>query len=358
MKESLYITTGLANLAPGAYQVYALLRLLDRAGSGVLRGVKIQTLAAYLLRSPTTIKRRLKKGEALGFYYFLTIVNGVVSCSYKSHKRIMELHPEAREGLAGEVPTQYVLKDINLASTWLEAGLRTYRHYRKLRRLPKRKGTDPMFGKRVVTYEDLVVTKLCEGHRLNRNGTITIEYPSIIHAGASQQTISDNLGRHRITINRRLKKAVKLFDVQPHKRVYRFVPLESLPHLTIQYLLEYKRYGRYTLGRNGMVWENSTCVYPLDLWTPAPKQEEAVPLYENTGELTLEEMQQIVADIPEELLRGHRGPQLALCEPEVDVPEGVPLPVPINSLPELSQEPEVEPDDGLSEGERILRDWF
>lgn len=73
--------------------------------------------------------------------------------------------------------------------------------------------------------------------------------------------------------------------------------MEDLPSGVLENLLEYNRYGRYTLGRNGMVWENSTCIYPMDTWnTP----EQAIEILHSTGELSDREFAALLQELGED----------------------------------------------------------
>jgi hypothetical protein len=261
MKESIYINTGIAERLGTAYRIYAALLSIDVDGSGRVT-VTLADLASLLNRSKQTIKRNLKKGQAFGLYHYLLIKDGYATCNYVSTKRLDDGSPDP--GLRGKAPTCFVLNHLKLTSVWLDACMRTRRHELKLRHLPRRRANDEMFGKRVITYEDTL--RQCDGVLVRRGGGLVITNPNLVHAGASQQAIADSLGRHRVTINKRLKQAVESIAPQPHKRVHRYVPISSLPvELQDQLYLE-RRVGRYSLGRNHMAWENSTCIYPLDPW--------------------------------------------------------------------------------------------
>lgn len=267
MKENIYINTGIAERLGTVYRIYAALLSIDVHGSGRVT-VSLAELAERAGRSIQTVKRNLKKGEALGFYYYLVIKDGYVTCNYVSTEKLNHVIPNERS--RQQVPTAFALNYLKHTAAWAEACAATRRHQKKLCHLPHRKANDEMFGKRVITYEDTLSS--CDGVLVRRRGGLTITNPNLIHAGASQQTIANHLGRHRLTINKRLKQAKDLICAQPHRRVHRYVPISSLPVELQDQLYLNRRVGRYTLGKNYMVWENSTCMYPTDPWAiPEPE---------------------------------------------------------------------------------------
>ena len=260
MKDKLYLNNYIANKEP-AYLTYTAIRSLDDAGSGVIRS-NIHIIAALLKRSPVTIKRHLKSAYQKGWYHYLDIQpGGDFKCSYKSSQKLHRAYPKENT-LTGKVPVREFYTNPKLAAVWSEACLRTKRHQRKLERLPNRKASDPMFGKRLVIYEGV---QNCTGLILNRQ-TLTITHPYIIHAGASQQTIADGLGVTRRTVNRLLKRVAPTLNTVPYLKVSQWVPYESLDFEVIDELYYNSRYGRYTRSSNGMIWENKTCIYPTEPW--------------------------------------------------------------------------------------------
>lgn len=256
MKDQIYINHNLADQHTSPYQVSMLIRALDEIGSGKL-SISVTDLALLLNVTRKTVKRNLILAKKLGFFYYLEITKDEVYVLYTS-TLVLRRH---YGGLRSKIPTSIGLNHTKLAATRAEACRRTKRHDYKLRHLPRRKATDPMFNKSVINYHDLLRSN-GRWARVYGRGLI-INHPNIIHAGASQQTIADSLGRHRTTVNRRLRRCNEELCAQPHLRVHRMVRFADLPEEVQENLYMYRRWGRYTLGRNGIVWENSTCLYPF-----------------------------------------------------------------------------------------------
>ena len=258
MKDQIYINHNLADQNTSPYQVSMLIRSIDEIGSGKL-DITVTHLALLLNVTRKTVRRNLYKALHLGFLQYLEIKGDKVYVRYTSTVVLRKHHG----GLRSKVPTSIAIRHTKLAATRAEACSRTKRHDYKLRHLPRRKATDPMFNKSVINYNDLLSLH-ARWVRVCVNGGVLINHPNIIHAGASQQTMADSLGRHRTTINRRLGRCNRELCNLPHLRVHRMVRLSDLSEEVQENLHMYRRWGRYTLGRRNIVWENGTCLYPFE----------------------------------------------------------------------------------------------
>ena len=257
MKENVYINTGIADKNGPAYRVYTYVRSLDEAGSGRVR-FSITAAAMYLGLARGSVLRNLKLAVQAGLLFDFHNRGGFVTTCYISTLKLKILDTALRV----LVPTALALNYLKQVATRAEACQRTRQHHNKLRRLPRRRRSDEMHGKQILTYEHLLADN-CRWAMRYRNG-VCITHPQLVHTGASQQTVANALGRHRRTVNRRLKFCNEHLCAQPHLRVHRLHNLSDLPGEVQDGLMDNSRFGKYTLAPGGVVWENSTCIYPFE----------------------------------------------------------------------------------------------